>query len=798
MTLVMFPDRVRYDFATQLLAAETPAGEGHGTKFFPSHRSIEIAHPIVGQLLRRIADGRPVVMPYGTVLKDGRRPWLIAAATRRDLDRTLAQLGRFLVPTYVEFTHGGTQARIQAFDSRGVPLQRLGAQLYPGGYYSLRSPERFYEVILQRLALWMDLEQRQPILQYDRRPTYRSLLDIFDAALAARNWSEAETALSELRRHGLTSGDNLTFLELQLLAQQEQWSTIWARSDYAEIARLRMPSSARAALLTAFHHSVLLPLEQEQRWADALDAYRQSRDRLGRLLIGRFGLTQAPVARVFGYQCALENNRAELASLRELDSEPGGAALYEHLDEVIAQALATARPEGATALSLPADLPALPDALRTARLALLDADYDTVVSIANELEDSAQRAVLLIEVAALSGDVAVTETAALTYWELPVERQTALLSANPSLQPKLRIIDAILNVETAEQSHPPATQLETQTWPEWFERALASSGASDLQESLDRLVAGMSENFWAPENVRRLNAQLTEAVILPDALNGSMISGALQKLTELTLRDTAFPRDDSTCAELYELLYTALLVRDSINESHSMQLLRLAEALLRRSPQRLPGVYVQLHEWFSHPVPALEERILDAFDLMGEYGLQGAQLIELYRMWALHLLSLPTNRDRVCLQSWLAFAGWIQPGPDVLLKLRERLAQLEEQETDDPLMLLPSGYRIGIFTLRPSSAERAKQMLLARNRELDIRICVEQDLNGPAKAMAENSNLVVVVSTCISHALTYGIEPYMQGRQPVFPASSGSTSMLRAIEARIRTDTALTGKSTTV
>jgi hypothetical protein len=43
--------------------------------------------------------------------------------------------------------------------------------------------------------------------------------------------------------------------------------------------------------------------------------------------------------------------------------------------------------------------------------------------------------------------------------------------------------------------------------------------------------------------------------------------------------------------------------------------------------------------------------------------------------------------------------------------------------------------------------------------------------------------MVVVVTTCITHALTYGIGPYL--REPVYPQSSGSTSILRAIEGRL-------------
>ncbi len=66
-------------------------------------------------------------------------------------------------------------------------------------------------------------------------------------------------------------------------------------------------------------------------------------------------------------------------------------------------------------------------------------------------------------------------------------------------------------------------------------------------------------------------------------------------------------------------------------------------------------------------------------------------------------------------------------------------------------------------------------MLLARNADLDVRICEETDLNDQARAIAENSDLAVIVTSCVSHALTYGIAPYLRS-EPIYPQSSGSTS----------------------
>ena len=74
-------------------------------------------------------------------------------------------------------------------------------------------------------------------------------------------------------------------------------------------------------------------------------------------------------------------------------------------------------------------------------------------------------------------------------------------------------------------------------------------------------------------------------------------------------------------------------------------------------------------------------------------------------------------------------------------------------------------------------------MLLERNKSLDIRICTEKDFSEQVKAIAQKSDMVVVVTTCLKHAITYGITPYLKG-DPVYPISSGSSSILAAIEQR--------------
>jgi hypothetical protein len=54
-------------------------------------------------------------------------------------------------------------------------------------------------------------------------------------------------------------------------------------------------------------------------------------------------------------------------------------------------------------------------------------------------------------------------------------------------------------------------------------------------------------------------------------------------------------------------------------------------------------------------------------------------------------------------------------------------------------------------------------------------------LTNEAKSYALNSDIIILVTTCMSHALTYGIGPYIQG-EILYSRSSGETSIVEVLE----------------
>jgi hypothetical protein len=175
--------------------------------------------------------------------------------------------------------------------------------------------------------------------------------------------------------------------------------------------------------------------------------------------------------------------------------------------------------------------------------------------------------------------------------------------------------------------------------------------------------------------------------------------------------------------------------------------------------------------------------LLDGFDLLINYGAVRHAIYEPYRKWLGHLLDLPTTVtwDRASKEVWLSIGEWLQPGDDLLHPLRQRLTTASAAAVRDPLTNLPSGYLIAVFTLNPAAARRAAEIIQRRNTQVQVQICSDTVLTDGAAKLAGRADVVVIVSTCLTHALFYGIKPYLR-KDPVYPSFQGAASIVRSLE----------------
>lgn len=747
--IIRFEQQPAFELATEVLKQPLLL---QACRLNSLERVIEIEAGPLGELLNQISNSTAVVLPIFGKDKDR---WLIAGVDRYATDQAFSHAIRFVLPTYAELSDAHKFGVFRGFLPGGSALHDAASVLY-AGYYDLQSPPQYRAVVLGKLAQWSRLRARQPQLIPEQTPTYADVLARFNSAVAAMRWPAAESALAEMREYHLCAADNLSFLRIQLLAQQGHWKAIWEDATYPQLAAMHVPRAVRSVLIIACHFTLLLEPEQNGDINRALALFKEAKPRLGNLLNGRFQLSDSAVIRMFGYQAVIAEDRFALESLKALaDLDLAARACLGMLEQ-----------------KLPPQLPVLQSPANRLRRAMNDRDYDAAVQAAKELKSPVESMQALLRIAIYQPDA--SKYAVEAFDALSPQAREELAAVEPALDFYLeRILYA---------SQPGEARLLT--WPAWFETLFKVPTDTQLSDALAELGTQPDDRNWTPEAVQSLTRNL-EALFgnSRELLVHKHVRRALHILVDQFLADQQFPQHSENYTELYSILYACFVLLEESKEESISKLLRLADAVLRNSPDQIDSVSADLKRWFARPTPVLENLLLDAFELLVTYGATRDRLANTYRDWLSHRLELPPSVpwDQVNQEVWLSFGQWLQPGDDLLLPLQRRLEKAAKLTVDDPIANLPEGFRISIFTLAGPSAERASELLRRRNDRLDIRICVEMDMNPQVESLARNCDVAVVVTSCIKHAITYGIGPLLQ-RSPVYPASRGSASIVRSIE----------------
>lgn len=746
--LISFPLPGQHNLALAILArTDQPDGAGD-----TAAHSVQVADPDLAVLLQRVAAGAVTVLPLWASSCDR---WLLAADSRHAAERALTHASRFVLPSYGSLPASTHFASYSSFGAADSPLY-VAVEAGYAGYFEWRTPPGQRLTALRRLGLWARLEATSPPLTLERTPLYADLFAAFQSALAAANWAAAEKTLADMRRLHLCTFDNLQFLRFELLAQRGEWRTIWSDPAFPVLAAGSTPRAVRAAMLAAFHQSELLPAEQAGEFDVVLTHLRDAQPRLGTLLTGRFDLADSAVIRVFAYQAAAGHDRA---ALDELLTVPA-------LDEDARMVIMVLRDR------LPPPIqPTLPPAERLRRAMQLR-EYDQAVQAAEDLPDPVECTLALLRIARRHPDAASGALAA--FERLTLEEQSQLEEEEPLVD---QYLERILGL--AHTLRP-----EIRTWPDWFERLAADPNDATLEGAVDTLRQELDDRSWPLETLRATRQKL-ETILSENTelLAGRKVQRAVATVADQLLGDKEFPRPDAAYADLYDALLDCLVFAHYVNENESRKLLRLMDARLRLQPTSWESVANDLRDWFDHPSPALESLLLDGFDLLINYGAEGHTIADLYRTWLGHLLDLPPTVawDRTSQEVWLSIGEWLRPGEDLLRPLRQRLTTAVATAEKDPLTNLPSGCQIAMFTLNPSAARRAGEIIQRRNADVQVRICSDTVLTDAATNLAIRSDVVVIVSSCLTHALFYGIKPYLR-QDPVYPSFHGATSIVRAME----------------
>lgn len=482
MTTITFADSNQYAFAQEFV--RPLLNQGVRVMADPQQLTLTTDHAVISLLFQRLVKTNSTILPYFGNHSD---QWLLVGQDRRALDEMLARVTAFIIPSYAEFSDGERFAQLSLFDPQKNKLNLLGAQFYNLGYYKWASPVKYREMILGRLLLWLKLEEAEPTIELPPQYTYRDLHQLFTQALSDKNWLTAENVLSEMRRLNLTTAENLQFLHVQWLAEQQKWQEIWDDPDFAMLARLRMPRAVRSAMLTAFHHVNLLALERAEQWETAVVIFQEMQERLGTLLVGRFDVIQAPVLRVFGYQALLNNDATALESLLIEASDSETIQCLNQLKSQLASA------DNKTSI-------AIQDPLQRAVLALKANDYDTVIEVIKAIDDINARVLLAVEIAYHSRDDLLIQEAWAIYQSLSPEQKQALMTDG-------RYVGIYLDFLRESNTDQPQSIWGAE---QEKERHAAWKGVCAVEHYLRRLIEGRYAQKFGEDWILQINPEMRD------------------------------------------------------------------------------------------------------------------------------------------------------------------------------------------------------------------------------------------------------------------------------------------------
>jgi hypothetical protein len=710
------------------------------------------SHPGVTAMLWRCQAGKTFVLP---VRRQKDVLWLVMSGNSRELLKHMDEIKSFLVPTLAEPLLAGRSK----FDPTKPGMGALGAQIFPHGYYCFRSPLSLNDQIFKALAMWDNLDSLRPEV-YALETTVNAyvLRRKFQQAVALQHWEEAEHTLTTIRQGHHLSDENCLFLKVQFFSSQGRWHTIWDSREYPLVAGLDpLPTAVRGALLMAFYNCTLVELEDQGEIPAILEVFRRHSGKLGTLLRYRAGLSGDLFVRLFAYQAAVENQVSRLSQL--------AAAATEQVSRDIINILLTL-------VDAPAATLEQADSLEQALKYFKEKNYDEAFLAALYCPPSAKRTQLLLYIATMTEDVSICQAAKESFESLNPGQQDEILS-DPSSKASAKFVVGFNKTSDEQQ----VVQVPT-NWADWFKEIHHGDNIPLLFNELDSFTAENKMVDWRNSTLQETEKVLWD-ILLDEGLAAeqrNLLRASLPDFAGAVVQDPNFPKRGA--GDLYEQLVLSMQTFCSKNNNSVGFLARLLEGLFQIDIDHVRKQWDSMAKWLTFtPSLKLAGDVLEILGLFHEYNLSGDKLRAIWNNWVGSLSHQFTTEYRLQLQEWVHLGKSAGGDPHLLAQLQELLA---EPVAVDPLQYLPESV-ISIFSLREKAAQRAAQMIMSRNGKLKVRICTDDRLTEQSKALASHSDIVIVVTACMSHALTNGIGSFLK-KDPIYPRGSGETGIVQALE----------------
>lgn len=713
--------------------------------------SYSVEDLIIGELIARLNSGLPTILP---IVRDYYDEWVIIAASQTDLDQTLQQMNRFLLPTFGIYPENSIFPRLEMFSRPPIDISNK--------YYSWQSPHSLRPQILASLGLWLQVIKRIPSLEQMLPPTFKELYRQFRFAITNYRWTEAEQIIGHIQHNNLTPSHNIAFLKIELFAQQEDYARIWNDVDLKKwvLHSVPIPRRVQVALLKAFHHQALLQDEQNKRYDAVLMTLRREQSSLGKLLLSRHDIIDDIVVRVFGYLAVLNKAGESIAILSQISTlDVETSTILSALQDMI-QPIS---PKGASE--------------RFHEL-FNEKNYEIAYEVAQGIEVLNKRVSALILSAAILEDELRASEVIRQYDQLSKGDQVLILH-EPFVKFALKQLHELV----------PKIPDVYKDWLSWFEAIFEGADTNTLYRSLEYIEENSDKEYWTLKRTEDLFGYLGSMTFNPKTATSDDKRIARQTyferamnwlINQFVVEDHDFPREQNIFGDIYNTFFEYMLHLTPVREESADRVFRLADDRFSRNPDKNHDISLSLFHWLGIPRPDINKLAQEAFELSIQYGVGKEYLYNIYSEWIDRIIDTPVHYDVSTLEVWNSLGHWFGTGASHLTRLVQQRLDTLKSTAVDPIAKLPDNYRIVIYTLDETSAKRVEQLLLERQPTLRIALYTEKSATDRMNTLTQNADMHVIVWRCMKHNVYYKIKSYIT--DPVLPTSRGSSSILAAIE----------------
>ncbi|MBN9653280.1 hypothetical protein J0K78_03300 [Halobacillus sp. GSS1] len=713
---------------------------------------------IILKLVERANQGKPTLLPF---YRGKKVNWLILANNEQKLLRTIGEINHLLLPY---FSKQSTDSK-QYFDPESA-LGKYGSQLYPDGYYMLESSATQQETIFERLGMWLHLDEQRPLIAYEELEVNAfRLRSKFKQAISLKKWDEAYQILIELQKGHFLTDENIKFLSIQLYSSQSKWGKIWDSNDFELLAGLsKIPRRVHSALLHAFYQRVLVDTDIIKDFEQTYTVFKQTRQRLGGLLRSQLGLDEEYLLRVFAYEAAFTNQLEKLERYQQKAEDELTKKLIDFLIKKVNGSEQPQQPEE--------DKPLIEKAMENYQVEQYEDAYITLL----DCETTPEKVALLAGIATMLELDDISAYAYAQFEQLKKQDQELLCNQHAT---KGNMMYVLLWKKGTSASSAEQEQVQRLSWGQWFKFLLSEDADVDVLEQQLHQLDEQSDSFlFTLKTLEDLSNCIMELAVEQFSHHQKLLlNTAIPMFVSHLMLDKQFP--NYKAITVYEYTIELLLIHAKKNSDNTSFILNLMEAVLTLDLEYADKFWNNTKEWFNiSPVERLSQKLLETIELFKDFGISNHELLPLWSNWATGLMERFVDEKTTVIQSWVKIGKEIG-GDTYLIKSIED--SIMNTEYVDPISTLDNE-TITIYSLREKAAVRAVDRIKKRNKNIKVRICTDSKLTNEAKSYARNSDLVIIVTTCLSHALFYGISPFIKDN-PIYPRSAGETAIVEALES---------------